>query len=164
MLLKLGTEPPYDLKYWVTRRYFRLLWTALVEALERHLSEDRGLGEAARRAVLAMRQQEKLASTDFSQPFRDVIIRAGKAGAAPAPSLYPLLHGVALRQKAPGAWAIDFILRDRQRIGIGMDDEIMLSLCALMQKTLAAADWDLRLRGLESVVLAAAPKGGGALH
>lgn len=148
MMLKIGTEPASDLKFWITRRYFKIMWEALLSALERHLSADRGLGEAARRALLAMQQQEKLAKTDFNQPFQDVTLNPGPAE---APRVYPVLFGISVSQQKPDLWKVVLMLRNKRSVDINLNDDMILSLCALMQRTLGAAEWDLKLKGLEAV-------------
>lgn len=150
MMLKIGTEPTSDLKLWITRRYFKIMWEALLGALERHLSADRGLGDAARRALLAMQQQEKLAKTDFSQPFQDVTLTTGPAQPQP---VYPVLFGISVVQQKPDLWKVALMLRNKRSIDINLNDDMILSLCALMQRTLTAAEWDLKLKGLDATVM-----------
>lgn len=148
MLLKVATDPASDLAFWVTRRYFKLLWEALSQALERQLSVDKALDAQAREAVLALERQQKLAKTDFNQPF--------EGGAQPAEAqgqkTYSLLYGVSIQMKSANLWRIALLMNDKRQAEVNLNNDMILSLMALMQRTLGAAEWDLKLRGFETLV------------
>lgn len=164
LLLRIATDPPADLRYWLTRRYVRLMWEALSQSLERQLSADRGLAGQAREAVLAMERQARLQKTDFSQPFQSVPGDPAAAAPASAGAGCPLLVGLTIRPKGPDLWQVTFVTDARVQIDLNLNNDQILSLMALLQRTLAVTEWDLKLRGLDAVVMGEQRASGTAVH
>ncbi len=69
MVLRVSSTDKTEWRLALTRRFVRLLWGALTGVLERHPDIRADLVPKVREAMLAMRHQAIVQTTDFNQPF-----------------------------------------------------------------------------------------------
>ena len=67
MLLRVSTTDKTEYRLWLTRRFVRVLWGALIQVLEREPSLKKGLTPKVKKAVVAMQHHEAVSAADFSR-------------------------------------------------------------------------------------------------
>lgn len=139
LLLKVNTQSNDEFRFWLTRRFVRMIWPALMKALASSPQIVVQRDQTAKEAVLAFQQEKVLSQADFQTPYREDATNHPLGEE-------PLL--VARAQFKPGP--------DKQRmlglhpaegpgIEIALNDAMLHSLCALITKTVAKTDWQLDL-------------------
>ncbi len=137
--MRVNTSAGEELRFWLTRRLVRLLWPALVKALEADDLVRAQPDPAAKQAVLAFQQDQAVSQADFKTTFREdpQELPLGEAPMlvswvqlAPAPKGGQLLRLGAARGLAA-------------QLGLGQD--ILHALCRLLVQAVEKAQWDLGL-------------------
>jgi len=136
-LLRLSTVARAEFRFWLTRRFVRALWPALLGALE-----AQGPGPAdpsARGAVLSFRHEAALGQGDFATPYQPDAIEFPLGEA-------PLLLGQASLKSGPDGRPILCLLPAGGRgIEVALGPVLLHSLCQLLRDVAEKADWDLGL-------------------
>lgn len=136
LLLRLNTTAREEFRFWITRRYARLLWPLLERALAADPVVAAQTGPAERRTVLSFRQQQALSKADFTHPFE-----AGHSR-LPLGEQPVLLARAQLRNSAPTPV---LALHPERGAGIdlALDSELLHSFARLLGETMQRAQWEL---------------------
>jgi hypothetical protein len=157
--LRIATSEGAELRFWLTRRYLRLLWPALRSLAELanpvvQQSPER-VSLEARKALVEMEHAEAVKQADFSKPF------------APTGAEMPLGDAPLLLARVQGMRGPDgrplLAMHTQQGRGLTLNSDSLLihSLMKLLHQAAAQAQWDL---ALELPQAAAAPSAGSRLN
>jgi hypothetical protein len=134
LLMRLGTVGRAEVRLWLTRRFLKELWAALVTVIENDEAVLSRADESGRRALLAFRHEQALAQCEFSR-------EAAEATTHPMGDAPLLLTRLSLSQ--------DSTLRLADAAGRGIEFALSLrlahSLARLLADGLRDAGWDLVL-------------------
>ncbi|GAB6051679.1 hypothetical protein JCM17960_04990 [Magnetospira thiophila] len=127
-----GTE----MRFWMSRRFVRGLWSVLLKGLEIFPDLKRVVNEDARQAMMSMRHHDALQQSDFTTP-RQPSKQTSKR--------LPLLVGAGVR--ATGASLVTLTLKTlgRKSLNLNLDERLLHALCHLIVETAVKAEWDLAL-------------------
>jgi len=139
MLLRISTTEASEYQLWLTRRFIKVLWTALIETLERHPELRKSLLPEVKNAMMNMRHQEAIAAAEFSEPHaegkRDLTSNTG-----------PLL--VSSGTVAPmnnGLTKLTFNTSDGTGVNFSLNEKLLHAVCQLIITSSQKADWALDL-------------------
>lgn len=139
LLLRVRTSAGEELRFWLTRRYVKLLYPLLARALESDPEVRRQTSAEARREMLSFRREQALCAADFSRPFQDGATRL-PLGAAPV-----LLARARLAPRAGGVHLLALHPEQGAGVELTVDIGLLHSLSRLLAETAARAQWDLTL-------------------
>ncbi|HEX9569222.1 MAG TPA: hypothetical protein VF987_06035 [Rhodospirillales bacterium] len=141
LLLRMSTADKTEFRFWLTRRFVRVLWGALIKTIENEPDIRRAIQPAARKAVMAMEHQQAVGASDFSraheQGHRNV---TGESG--------PLLvTGGSVRpgKGKNGLTVLNLQTRGGPDVKLGLNKNLLHALCRLLIDTTTHAGWDLGL-------------------
>jgi hypothetical protein len=151
LLLRMNASgQPASVKLLLTRRFLRLVWTALTGELRKAMADTKN--PAARDFLLDMAETRATAKADFSTPFREPgrpaepAAPAGPAaGPLPAEALAgaKLLWGFNVARSAEGMNKIVLIATDTTRVELGLVDEGVFGLLKILRDAARKAEWDV---------------------
>lgn len=134
--MRVGEE---EARLWLTRRYVRMMWGALVKLLGQAPEVAAQPEPKARRAVMAFQHQHAVQQSDFKKKYKEAI---------PQPELGPeplLVTGSKLRMVESTRPQIVFETAGGKAITVNLGMDTLHSFCRLIQKSAATAEWDLTL-------------------
>ncbi|MBT5416109.1 MAG: hypothetical protein HOH66_07025 [Rhodospirillaceae bacterium] len=134
--MRVGEE---EVRLWLTRRYVRLMWGALVKLLGQTPEVAAQPEPKARRAVMAFQHQAAVQQSDFKKKYE---------AAAPQPELGPaplLVTGSKLRMTEAKRPQIVFETDGGKAVTVNLGMDTLHSFCRLVQRSAATAEWDLSL-------------------
>lgn len=155
LLLILCTQDDKEFRLWITRRYLRVLWPALMKALESDPDVAGRPDQTGRRAVLEFQHEKALAGARFTKdigsdervrPFGDTPLLASRAQ-------------VSLTKD--GRVVLGMQAEDRRGIRFTLEWPMVHSLCHLIGQSLRRSGWDFALKVARA---ASAPAAGAKIN
>jgi hypothetical protein len=159
LLLRMSTTDNCEVRFWLTRRFTRLLWKVLVKMLEWDRAVKQQVDPETRRAVLDIQHEGYSQQADFSKPFAENAQEAPRSlplGEAPV-----LLAKVQGRKQGEGVHLLSLHPLQGQGIDITLDAKLLHLFTRLIREQVAKTDWDLSLdlyEGGEAAAPAAEPQ------
>lgn len=138
LLLRVSTNDGAELRFWLTRRYIKGLWPALMKMAE-VIGEARIQSDPeVRKAVLEFEHEKAVRQADFATPY--------KAAANLPLGAEPLLV-TKLRAQPDGRGNAVLAMHPAQGQGmdLAMDANLLHSFTRLVQGAVSKTDWDVRL-------------------
>ena len=132
-LLRLTTTARHEFRFWVTRRYAKLLWAGLTGSAARGAA----LTPPQREAVLAFEQEAAIARADFKTQF-DGADTSTPLGDAPV-----LLARLKCVQPGEGITLLAMHPLQGQGIEIRLDQTLLHSMLKLLAEAAQSAEWEL---------------------
>ena len=132
-LLRLTTTARHEFRFWVTRRYAKLLWAGLTGSASRGAA----VTPALREAVLAIEQEAAIARADFETHFDETTLST-PLGQAPI-----LLARLKCVRKSDSITLLAMHPLKGQGIEIRLDQTLLHSMLKLLAEAARAAEWDL---------------------
>ncbi len=136
-LLRVTTTARDEFRFWITRRYARLLWKALTGSAARAGRAAQHSEPATRRAVMAFEHEAALAKADFKTRFENQGLST-PLGAAPV-----LLAQVKCARLDGGLTLLGMHPLKGQGIEVRLDQTLLHSLLRLLAEAARAGEWDL---------------------
>ena len=139
LLLRISTDEGSELRFWLTRRFVKSMWPALMKLAE-------GIGDAReqrdptlRKAVLEFEHDKAVRQADFTTPYKATATLP--LGAAPL-----LVTRLRAQPKGRAGHAV-LALHPAQGKGIdlAMDAMLLHSFTRLLQAVVEKTGWDMRL-------------------
>ncbi len=127
-----------EFRFWFTRRYVKLLWTALMNMLERRQPQHIVVNEIAKTQALAAEHQQAVAQADFQTQYQESAVFP--LGEQPI-----LVSRVTLKESDRGEQILCLHPSNGQGLEIGLNNQILHSFCKLLSDSAKKADWDLTL-------------------
>ena len=133
ILLRLTTTTRHEFRFWVTRRYTKLLWAGLTGSAARGAA----VTPALREAVLAIEQEAAIARADFKTEFNEAAI-SKPLGDTPV-----LLARLKCTRQDEGITLLALHPIQGQGIEIRLDQTLLHSMLKLLAEATQSAEWDL---------------------
>ena len=137
LLLRIATDDDNEFRFWLTRRYVKLLWPVLGQMLVVHPSVGTATSTQAQDAVIEFQREAALATADFDSEFNNAPKQL-PSGESPL-----LLVRVQHKRNPSSAAVLCLHPTNGQGIEFALEPQLLHSLRALLQDGLAKADWDL---------------------
>ena len=139
-LLRLTTTARQEFRFWVTRRYAKLLSAGLSRSAERGAA----VTPALRETVLAFEQEAALANADFQTQFDD------SDTSTPLGGTPVLLARLNCTRHNDGITLLAMHPLQGQGIEIRLDQTLLHSMLKLLIETALLAQWELSVRAAPS--------------
>jgi len=124
-----------EFRFWFTRRYVKLLWTALMNMLERR-QPQKFPDEIAKTKALAVEHQKAVEQADFQTQYQESAVFP--LGEQPI-----LVSRVTLKENERGEQILCIHPTNGQGLELGLNDQILHSFCKLLADCAKTAEWDL---------------------
>ena len=139
ILLRIGTAEKSEYQLWLTRRFIKVLWGALMTTMEKDTELKKDLMPEVRDAMLAMQHQEALQTSDFNQTHaednRDLTSNTGPL----------LIKGGTLAAEGPGITRLTLNSENGMTINVSLNKKLMHAFCHMTISTSFQAEWELGL-------------------
>ena len=140
LVFRLNTKSRQEFRFWMTRRYVKLLWKAIMDMLQaKKRPEVRD--ESVRQMVIEAEHKEVVEKSDFKTEYQESTYLP--LGEEPS-----LLFRVAMRVPDPGKEGHPVLCLHPEKgegIEIALNEQILHSLCKLLAETTQKAEWGLDL-------------------
>jgi len=138
LLMRVSTTEKNEFHLLLTRRFVNILWPALMTVIEKEdPASKQNLMPGARKAVTAMKHQEAIAESNFSQTHDEDTKQL-----TPNPLL---VTGGSVNPGKQGVTGLTFKTQGGAEIKISLNKTLLHALCRLLIETTMKADWDLGL-------------------
>ncbi len=137
--LRIRTSDDAVLQAWLTRRLVARLWPHLEQALAANADVSAQDSDEARRAVKDFQREGALQKSDFSKPFEEGTNLLGDE---------PLLVAKATLgrdEDHPGVHVLRLEPKDGRGLNLRLPEAILHTLCELIRRAVAKADWGIEL-------------------
>ena len=139
ILLRVSTSERTEFRFWMTRRYVKLLWEMLIKMLERDPLAAVHADDKVRRTMMGFQHQDAVRAADFGKQY-DEDTNALPLGADPV-----LLSRLTAKQNAKGQQTLCVYPEKGQGIDIAVNAELLHMLSKLVVDAVAQTDWDFKL-------------------
>ncbi len=141
ILLRVLATDRSEFRFWLTRRYVKLLWQVLLKLMERDPAAAVHQDESTRRAMMGFQHENLVRTGQFAKPFEEGPV-ALPLGDAPV-----LLSRISGRPAAEGAGQQTLSMHPEkgQGIDLGVDSRLLHLLSKLLVDAVKQSDWDLKL-------------------
>ena len=139
-LLRIRTSTDDEFRFWLTRRFVKLLWGILIRMVESDTQVKSQASPDAKQAVLAFRHEQAVNETDFGTRYRSEDTRR-PLGDAPL-----LLAKAQLKNINDGKKTLALAPMEGPAVELVLDDKLVHSLCELLVEIARNAEWDLNLQ------------------
>ena len=150
LLLKVRGDDESEIRLWLTRRYVKLLWSVLQQALKTLSGAVEQTTVEAQRAVMDFHQEQALAKSDFSTPWDDSATHTPLGEA-------PILVTQIQRRTAPGREMLRLSPADGPGIEIGCNPDTLHSISVAVADAARKAEWDLTFEASPETGIATPP-------
>jgi len=140
ILLRIKTTDKSEFRFWMTRRYVKLLWPVVVKMLEAdqqiQLQED----QAAKSAVLSFQHEKALQESDFSTQF------AEDSSNLPLGETPVLLARIQLKRRDDGGNLLCMHPEKGEGVELGLNEVLLHSFSKLLTDAVSVSAWDIDLK------------------
>ncbi len=138
LVLKVNTTDKKEFRLWLTRRFAKQFWDALVKILEQKPEIKEQANPEVKKAMMAMKQENTIKKEQFEQKFED------SAADDPLGEAPVLLTGFSYTPSGPGGVPrMAFQTAKGVEMGLPVNDQILFSLAKLLAQVVAHTGWDL---------------------
>ena len=138
LLMRVSSTEKNEFHFLLTRRFVNILWPARMTVIEKEdLASKQNLMPGARKAVTAMKHQEAIAESNFSQTHDEDTKQL-----TPNPLL---VTSGTVNPGKQGVTGLTFKTQGGAEIKISLNKTLLHALCRLLIETTMKADWDLGL-------------------
>ncbi len=139
ILLRILSAERAEFRFWLTRRYVKLLWQVLMRLMERDPVAAVHADEKVRRTVLGFQHQQVVSGGEFAKPF-DEGVKAFPLGEAPV-----LLSRITGKQPVLQQQQLCLHPEQGQGIDLGVDAGLLHMISKLLTDAVKQSDWNLSL-------------------
>jgi hypothetical protein len=139
ILLRVSTAEHAEFRFWMTRRYVKLLWAMLIKMLERDPVAAVHGDEYVRRAVMGFQHADAVRGGNFDKKYEDA------ASALPLGAEPVLLSRITAKQNAGKQQVLSIQPEQGQGIDIVVSIELLHMISKLVVDAAAQSDWDIKL-------------------
>lgn len=137
LLLRINTADREEFRFWITRRYLKVLWQAIGAILAQNPQVRTQAGTAAKQTVLSFQHEKAISEADFSRRFEEGA-QALPLGTAPV-----LLTRVQTRRTPEGNNVVGMHPEAAQGVELVVNEGVLHGLSRLIADAAGKADWDL---------------------
>jgi len=155
ILFRLATKDKKEYRMWLTRRFVHVLWGALQQTFAKNEILAKIVDKEVQDAVLGMKHQEAVQSTDFdTPPVKDNVDATSNTG--------PLLVTGGTVTPGEKSTGLVFKTADGTDVRFSLNEQLLHAFCHLIVSTSTKANWRLDLEvGAGNVVV---PEKSAVLH
>ncbi|MBF0621249.1 MAG: hypothetical protein HQL54_04915 [Magnetococcales bacterium] len=142
LMMRLNTSQSAEFRFWLTRRFVKRLWPALVKLMQKDENVSMQNDPMSRQAVMQFQHQESIAGADFKTEYREETVQDLPLGHA------PLLVTQGTLNQNPETGHFNLGLHDEQKKGlnIGMEKKMLHTFCHLLADSVKKIEWDIKLQ------------------
>ncbi len=137
ILLRLNTIRKEAFRFYLTRRYVRVLWPVITRLLETDFKRREPEKGHLARDVLDFERQEAVAGADFGQEYAEARMRF------PLGDEVRLLTGVRVKEGPRGGNILCLITQEGKALEFGVNGRFLHTFGELLKSTAQKAGWDL---------------------
>jgi len=126
-----------EFRFWLTRRFVKLIWPALGKALQQSPTVQTQVSPDAKREVLAFEHEKAVHDSDFKTPYRETPKQL-PLGNEPI-----LLAKMQLRRNADGSTTLALGPESGAGIDLALNAGLLHSLTELLSNGAQLAQWEL---------------------
>lgn len=155
ILFRLATKDKKEYRLYLTRRFVHVFWGALKQTFEKNTEMASIVDKGVQEAVLGMKHQEAVQSTDFeTPPAQDTTDTTSNTG--------PLLVIGGKIHPGEKITGVSLKTADGSDIRFNLNEQLLHAFCHLLVTTSVKADWKLNLSLGDSNVIV--PSGNAVVH
>ncbi len=139
ILLRILSAERAEFRFWLTRRYVKLLWTVLIRMLERDPAAAVHGDENVRRTMMGFQHANAVRGGEFAKPYEESV------SALPLGSDPVLLARVSGKHAAHQPQTLSLHPEKGQGIDLGVNSGLLHMISKLLIDAVAQSDWDLKL-------------------
>lgn len=139
ILLRIKTTDRSEFRFWLTRRYVKLLWPVMVKMLEADQRVQLQTNAEARSAVLSFQHEKAITEGDFSTKFND------DAASLPLGELPVVLAKIQLKRTGEGSNVLCLHPESGSGIDLAMKETLLHSFSKLLKDAVKVSEWDIQL-------------------
>lgn len=140
ILLRIKTTDKSEFRFWMTRRYVKLLWPVVVKMLEADQQIQLQENQAAKSAVLSFQHEKALQKGDFSTQFSE------DSSNLPLGETPILLAKIQLKRRNDGGNLLCMHPEKGEGIDLGLNEVLLHSFSKLLADAVSVSDWDIDLK------------------
>jgi len=137
LLMRVSGGDNLEFRFWLTRRFVKLMWPALSHALKQSPLVQTQLSPLARKEMLAFEHQKAVSDSDFRTPYRETP-KTCPLGDEPV-----LLAKMQTRRNADGSFTLALGPQSGAGIDLALNNGLLHSLAELIRNGAALAHWEL---------------------
>ena len=138
-VLRISTTDQSEYLFWLTRRFVKLMWQALMKIVENDVQVSAQADPGNKKAVLAFQHEQAVQAADFDTKYEK---QAAKRPLGDAPILLAKLQ---LKKSPQGTDILSLTPMDGQGVELRVDRRMVHSLCKLLTDVSKKAEWNLSL-------------------
>ena len=139
ILLRMSTTEHAEFRFWMTRRYVKLLWAILIKMLERDPVAAVHADERIRRTMMGFQHADAVRGGEFGKQYE------GSAGALPLGEAPVLLSRITAKQNPDGQRFLCMHPEQGQGIDVSVNSDLLHMISKLVVDAAAQSDWELNL-------------------
>lgn len=139
ILLRVSTSEHAEFRFWVTRRYVKLLWSILIKMLERDPVAAVHVDEQMRRTMIEFQHVDAVSAGEFAKPYEEA------ATVLPLGEAPVLLSRITARQNTGTQQFLCMHPEQGQGIDLAVDAKLLHMISKLVSDAVAQSNWDLQL-------------------
>ena len=138
--MRIKTADESEFRFWLTRRYVKLLWPIVLKMLEADQQIAVQEDSLAKSAVLSFQHEEALQQSDFATQFKE------ETSTLPLGETPIVLAKIQLKRRADGTNLLCMHPERGEGIELAMNKQLLHSFSKLLADAVAGAQWDIELR------------------
>lgn len=135
IVLRLNTEEASEFRFWITRRYAKLLAVSLLKLLHSSADVQVHKEEGVKKAVMSFKHEEALSQADFAKSFQ------AQPKNLPLGNAPILLSKLTVKQTPDGKPMLCMYPEQGQGIDLALQPQLLHSISKLFADALEASDW-----------------------
>lgn len=139
ILLRVSTLDRAEFRFWMTRRYVKLLWLVLIKMLERDPVAVVHVDEKIRRTMMGFQHSDAVRAGNFEKKYEEA------AKALPLGDEPVLLAKITAKQNANAQQVLSIQPEQGQGIDVVVNTELLHMISKLVLDAVAQSNWDLKL-------------------
>ena len=139
LLMRVSTTEGDEFRFWLTRRFVRLLWGLLVKMLEHDRPVRQQVDADTRRTVMGIRHEGFAQQGNFAAPFEN---REFRRPLGEEPVLLARAEG---KMRDDGGYLLRLHPQAGQGIDMALDAQLLHLLCKLLSQVVTKTEWDFNL-------------------
>jgi hypothetical protein len=139
ILLRVSTSDHAEFRFWMTRRYVKLLWAMQIKMLERDPVAAVHVDEKVRRTMMGFQHEDAVRAAEFDKKYEEGE-NTLPLGEAPV-----LLSRITAKRNANAQQVLSIQPEQGQGIDIVVNSELLHMLSKLLVDAVSQSDWDLNL-------------------
>lgn len=138
ILMRVSTSDRAEFRFWITRRYVKILWTMLIKMLERDPVAAVHVDEKVRRTMMGFQHTAAVNAGNFEQKYESA------ASTLPLGDAPVLLSRVTAKQTTGKQQLLCMHPEQGQGIDIAVDTALLHMISKLVVDAIGQAGWDLK--------------------